>query len=149
MKWSWLRFADLGVHNLYDAMALRCSVFSIEQQCVYMDADGVDPVCWHLLGRDDAGTLQAYLRLVDPGVKYAEPSIGRVITSLEKRRTGLGRVLMKEGITRCQSVWPGQGITINAQARLREFYLSFGFVPVGDEYMDDGIPHLRMLRSPP
>ena len=147
MNWAWSRFADLGVDSLYDALALRCRVFILEQG-PFQDPDGVDRDCWHLLGRDGAGALQAYLRAVDPGIKYPEPSIGRVITSPEMRATGLGRKLMQEGITRCESQWPGIGISISAQARLRSFYESFAFEPVGSEYIEDGIPHLEMTRRP-
>jgi ElaA protein len=145
MHWQWSRFDDLGVHNLYDALALRCRVFVLEQGA-YLDPDGVDLVSWHLLGRDATGTLQAYLRWVDPGVKYTEPSMGRVITSPETRGTGLGRLLVAEGVARHQQFWPGHGIRISAQARLRRFYAEFGFVPVGDEYLEDNIPHLEMCR---
>jgi ElaA protein len=147
VDWTWLRFADLGVDNLYDALALRCRVFIMEQGA-YQDPDGADRRSWHLLGRDGGGTLQACLRVVDPGVKYAEPSIGRVITAPEVRGPGLGRTLMDEGLARCAQAWPGQGIRISAQAHLRGFYLSLGFEPVGDEYLEDDIPHIEMLRRP-
>jgi len=147
MQWTWQRFAALGVDNLYDALALRCRVFVLEQGA-YLDPDGVDRDCWHLLGRDDAGVLHAYLRVVDPGVKYAEPSIGRVITSPERRGSGLGRQLMHEGLQRCQAVHPGSAIRIGAQARLRHFYGTLGFEPVGESYLEDNIPHLEMLRGP-
>ena len=109
-------------------------------------SDGADRRSWHLLGRDEAGSLQAYLRVVDPGVKYAEPSIGRVITSPEARGSGLGRRLMAEGLARCGAAWPAHGIRINAQSHLERFYGSFGFVRHGAEYMEDGIPHLEMAR---
>ncbi len=145
MNWLWSRFADLGVDNLYDALALRCRVFILEQG-PYLDPDGLDRQSWHLLGRDDAGELQAYLRVVDPGVKYAEPSIGRVITSALLRGTGLGRRLMIEGVARCGTAWPGQGIRISAQAHLARFYGELGFVPVGEPYGEDNIPHLQMWR---
>ena len=151
MNWTWSRFGDLGVDNLYDALALRCRVFILEQG-PYLDPDGVDRDSWHLLGRDGtddgAGTLQAYLRVVDPGVKYAEPSLGRVITAPEARGTGLGRVLVGEGVRRCLQAWPGQGIRISAQAHLARFYGDFGFVGVGEPYLEDNIPHLEMLRAP-
>ena len=147
MLWSWTRFEDLGVHALYDILALRCRVFVLEQGA-YLDPDGVDPHSWHLLGRDEAGVLQAYLRVVDPGIKYAEPSIGRVITAPEVRGTGLGRALMREGLARCAAQWPGQGVRISAQARLRRFYAGLGFEAVGDEYLEDDIPHVEMLRRP-
>ncbi len=145
LHWSWHRFADLGVDNLYDALQLRCRVFVLEQG-PYLDPDGVDRPSWHLLGRDDAGALTGYLRIVDPGVKYDEPSIGRVITAPEVRRTGSGRVLMAEGLAGCERHWPGRDVRISAQARLERFYNGFGFERVGDNYIEDTIPHVEMLR---
>lgn len=148
MLWTWCRFEQLGVHGLYDVLALRCRVFILEQG-PYLDPDGRDEAAWHLCGRSNEGCLQAYLRVLDPGVKYAEPSIGRVIVAPEARGTGRGRLLMSEGIARCQQAWPGQGIRISAQAHLQPFYAALGFVRVGDDYVEDDIPHVEMLRSPP
>ena len=147
MNWTWLRFGELGVDNLYDALALRCRAFVLEQGA-YLDTDGIDRRSWHLLGRDNAGVLQAYLRAVDPGVKYAEPSIGRVATAPEVRGSGLGRELMRQGLARCAATWPGLGVRISAQARLRRFYAELGFEAIGDEYSEDNIPHLEMLWRP-
>ncbi len=145
MNWTYCRFQDLGVDNLYDALALRCRVFILEQG-PYLDPDGVDRQSWHLLGRDAAGVLHAYLRVVDPGLKYAEPSLGRVITSPETRGTGLGKALVAEGVSRCADTWPGRGIRISAQAHLERFYGAFGFERAGADYLEDGIPHCEMLR---
>lgn len=145
MHWHWARFEELGVDALYDALALRCRVFILEQGA-FLDPDGLDRQAFHLLGRDAGGMLQAYLRVVDPGAKYPEPSIGRVITAPEVRGQGLGRVLMREGLARCGRAWPLQGIRISAQARLQPFYGSLGFETVGDPYGEDGIPHVQMLR---
>ena len=147
MQFSWTRFDDLGVHALYDILALRCRVFILEQGA-YLDPDGADRHSFHLQGRDASGALQAYLRAVDPGVKYAEPSIGRVITAPELRRSGLGRELMREGLARCARQWPGQAVRISAQARLNDFYAGFGFVTQGEDYLEDGIPHRQMLWRP-
>ena len=147
MRWHWQRFTELGRDDLYDALALRCRVFILEQG-PYLDIDGVDRHAWHLLGRGEAGELQAYLRAIDPGVKYAEPSIGRVITAPEVRGRGQGRELMTEGLRRCQAAWPGLGVRISAQARLQDFYGSLGFQPAGEPYPEDGIPHLEMFWSP-
>ena len=149
IHWTWLRFGSLGVDQLYDALALRSAIFSVEQACAYLDPDGVDRQCWHLLGHDTAGALQAYLRGVDPGVKYAEPSIGRVLTSSAARGTGLGRTLVAEGLGRMDAAWPGQALRISAQAHLRHFYGAFGFEAVGEVYMEDNIPHIEMLRPAP
>ncbi|MDP1533011.1 MAG: GNAT family N-acetyltransferase [Rubrivivax sp.] len=148
LHWHWARFADLGVDNLYDALALRCRVFILEQG-PYLDPDGVDRQAWHLLGRAAGGDLQAYLRVVDPGVKYAEPSIGRVITAASSRGQGQGRQLMVEGLARCASAWPGRAVRISAQAHLQAFYASLGFRAVGPAYLEDDIPHVEMIRSAP
>jgi ElaA protein len=145
LTYAWCRFEDLGVQRLYQALALRSRVFVLEQG-PYQDADGLDDRCWHLLGTDPHGVLQSYLRVVDPGLKYPEPSIGRVITSPEVRGKGLGRQLVAEGVKGCTQRWPGQGVRISAQARLKDFYEGFGFVCVGDEYIEDTIPHVEMLR---
>ena len=147
MNWHWCRFEDLGVHELYDALALRMRVFVLEQG-PYQDADGLDPHASHLLGREK-GALIAYLRVVDPGRKYEEPSIGRVVVAPEARGRALGRALMQEGIARSRAAWPGRGIRISAQTRLERFYRSLGFELVGAEYLEDGIPHIEMLRSFP
>lgn len=147
MNWTWLRFGDLGVERLYDALALRSRVFVLEQG-PYLDADGLDRDSWHLLGHDGRGVLQSYLRVVDPGLKFAEPSIGRVVTAPEVRGRGHGRTLVAEGVARCIGAWPGRGIRISAQAHLERFYGAYGFVRVGEDYLEDDIPHLQMWRSP-
>jgi ElaA protein len=145
MHWSWHRFAELGVDNLYDALQLRCRVFVLEQG-PYLDPDGIDRQSWHLLGRDGAGALVAYLRVADPGVNYDEPSIGRVITAPEVRRNGSGRAIAAEGVAGCERHWPKRAVRISAQAHLERFYNGFGFVRVGENYIEDTIPHVEMLR---
>jgi len=138
---------DLDPLTLYRILALRSEVFVVEQDCVYLDPDGLDRGSWHLLGRDDAGRLAAYVRVVDPGLKFEEPSIGRVVAAPEVRGTGIGRMLMAEALRRCEVEWPGRAIRIGAQAHLERFYGSLGFVTVGAPYDEDGIPHVEMLRS--
>jgi ElaA protein len=144
ITWRWCRYPELQLDDLHDALALRARVFVVEQRCAYLDPDGLDRASAHLLGRDARGGLQAYLRVVDPGAKYAEPSIGRVITAPDARGTGLGRTLLAEGIARCRAAWPGQAIRIGAQAHLQAFYGGFGFVAEGAPYDEDGIPHIEM-----
>jgi ElaA protein len=148
MHWHWSRFEELGVDDLYDALQLRSRVFVLEQG-PYLDADGLDRDAWHLLGRDDEdGSLVATLRIVDPGRKYVEPSIGRVALASEQRGQGAGRALMVEGIAGCERLWPGRPVRISAQAYLERFYASLGFERVGEPYLEDDIPHLEMLRGP-
>jgi ElaA protein len=146
MHWTWQRFEDLGVDNLYDALQLRCRVFVLEQG-PYLDPDGVDRRSWHLLGRDASGALVSYLRVVDPGAKYEEPSIGRVVTAPQTRGGGSGRALMNEGVAGCERLWPAHAIRISAQAHLERFYASLGFERVGPDYLEDGIAHVEMLRG--
>jgi ElaA protein len=146
LRWTGSRFEALGVDALYDALVLRCRVFVIEQRCIYLDPDDLDRHAWHLLGRGADGALAAYLRVVDPGLKYDEPSIGRVVTAPEARGRGLGAPLMREGIARCEQAWPSRPIRISAQAHLQRFYGSLGFEPVGEQYLEDDIPHIEMLR---
>ena len=134
----------MEVHDLYEA---RVGVFIVEQNCVFQDVDGADAASWHLLGRRGGGPLLAYCRLVPAGVKFDEPSIGRVLTTKQGRRTGIGRELMKEAIRRAEALWPGQAIRIGAQRYLDRFYGEFGFVQCSEPYDEDGIMHIQMLRG--
>ena len=141
-------FASLGPHDLYAMLALRSRVFVVEQECVFLDIDGLDQDALHLLGWSDAahGALHASLRILAPGVSYDEPSIGRVVTAPEARGTGAGRALMLAGIAECERRYPGTGIRIGAQQYLERFYGSLGFQTVSAMYLEDGIPHVTMLR---
>ena len=145
--WVWRSFAELTADELYDIFVLRQTVFVVEQSCAYLDADGVDRRSRHLYARDATGLMIAYLRLVEPGVKYPEPSIGRVITHPGVRRTGLGRELMAEGIRGAEQHYPGSAIRIGAQSWAESFYRSLGFESTGHEYIEDDIPHVEMIRS--
>ncbi|MEP7296898.1 MAG: GNAT family N-acetyltransferase [Burkholderiales bacterium] len=147
LTWRWCRFDELSVFELEAIYRARQEVFSIEQACAYLDADGFDQHSWHLTAwSPDQPTPLAYARVVHPGQKYAEPSIGRVITTARARGTGLGRELVRRAVDQCAAAYPGQGIRISAQTRLERFYVGFGFAPVGPPYMEDGIPHTEMLR---
>ena len=154
-SWTWGRFESLTSHDVYDLLALRSEVFVVEQDCVFLDADGADRDAWHLLARHDTAALRdgraplaAYLRCIDPGARYMEPSIGRVVVAPAWRGTGLGRILMIEGIARSRTLWPGHAIRIGAQARLEHFYVSLGFVREGSPYDEDGIEHVGMVLAP-
>jgi ElaA protein len=144
--WSWCEFSELTTGQLYDVLALRQQVFVVEQSCVYLDADGYDDRCAHGLGYRD-GSLVAYARIVPPGLKYAEPSIGRVVTARAARGRGLGRELMDRTLAEVARRYPGQPVRIMAQAYLGKFYRALGFEAVGAEFLDDGIPHIEMVRG--
>ncbi len=147
LSFDWLPFDRLSGREVHDVLQLRQRVFVVEQTCPFLDADGVDPKCWHGLGRDETGLLVATARLVPPGLKYEEPAIGRVVTAPEVRRTGAGRALMSSAIQQVQRLFPGQPIRLGAQRYLEAFYGSFGFRPVGEPYDEDGIDHIEMLRG--
>jgi ElaA protein len=144
--WAWRAFQDLTPRELYGILRLRAHVFVVEQNCAYNDLDGYDAESEHLF-LEQTDRVVAYLRLIPPGVKYPEPSIGRVVTHPEARRTGLGFELMREGIRRCDEVYPGSPVRIGAQRRLERFYRELGFVTVSPPYDEDGIEHVEMLRA--
>jgi ElaA protein len=149
ITWQWVRFNELRLSELYEVVKLREGVFVVEQNCPYPDADGRDPNAWHLLGwvQDAAQrNLIAYARIFEPGIRYAEPSIGRIVTAPSVRGTGLGKALMVEALKRMESLAPGKRIKIAAQQRLEDFYTGFGFAAISDPYEEDGIMHVDMLR---
>ena len=146
ISWTCKKFDELFPTELYALLRLRSEVFVVEQNCVFLDMDNKDMACYHLMGWAD-GKLVAYTRLVPPGVAYAEPSIGRVVTDLTVRRSGIGRVLMHESIERCRILFGNTTIRIGAQLYLKAFYTSLGFVPTGGIYPEDGIDHIQMLLS--
>jgi ElaA protein len=146
VKFSCLPFYDLNVHELYDIMALRQEVFVVEQNCPYLDADGKDERSWHLMGRDDAGQLIVYTRLLPEGVSYpGYTSIGRVVSAPSVRGTGAGKVLMEKSIVMTRHLFGDWPIKIGAQTYLLKFYEGFGFRSTGEEYLEDGIPHTKMV----
>lgn len=148
-EWQWSSFADLPNKDLYEMLAQRQNVFVLEQQCLYPDLDGYDQDAWHLLGWkiiDGKRQLAASLRVIAPGVKYTEMSIGRVLSTSAARGTGVGRELLVEGIARAEQLYPGHRLRIGAQQYLEAFYGSFGFKTVSEPYDEDGIMHVEMLR---
>jgi ElaA protein len=146
-RWTWHAWAELTPDVLHAFLRLRSAVFVVEQNCVFPDMDGRDPHCEHLCGWDGA-ELVAYLRLVPPGVRTPEVSLGRVVTAPSARGRGLGRAVMLEGLARCAQRYPGQAVKVSAQQHLEAFYGSLGFVTQGAPYDEDGIPHVDMVKRP-
>jgi ElaA protein len=147
IKWQCASFEELSGKQIYLILQARNEVFAVEQNCVYRDMDNIDFTALHLIAWADDGNLAAYLRITAPHTDYREPSLGRVLTSKAFRGKGLGRQLMLEGLKYLNAHYPGQASRINAQVYLREFYRSFGFEAVSDEYLEDGIPHIEMLKT--
>ena len=149
-SWQFSRFRDLSVDDLYAIVRLREAVFIIEQNCPYPDADGRDPLAWHLLGwRDgpDGKELVAYARIFEPGIRYHEASIGRIVTAPAVRGTGWGRQLMVEALQRVEKLVPNEQVKIAAQRRLENFYKGYGFETISEPYEEDGIIHVDMIRE--
>jgi ElaA protein len=146
INWRWAPFEELSGLEVYELLALRQAVFSVEQDCAYLDADGRDIGAWHLQGREAGGRLIACLRLLPPD-EHGEATLGRVVTHSDVRGQGLGRALMLEGIEGTEARYPGRPIHLSAQQRLQRFYESLGFAVVGPGYLEDGIPHVPMRRG--
>ena len=151
LKWSWCRFEALSPATLYELLQLRSEVFVVEQNCIFLDLDGADSVALHVLGREEGGDggLLAYARCFLPGAKFTEASIGRVATRPSARGNGLGHALIAESMRGLCHHWGTQPIRIGAQAHLKSYYAHHGFADVGKPYLEDGIPHLEMLWTPP
>lgn len=147
LNWTLKSFAELSTRELYQLLQLRQAVFVVEQTCPYQDADGADDQAFHLWATDANGDMVAYARLFLPSATANFSRIGRVISAGKVRRQGLGRELMRRAIEWCQQQAPQQPIRLGAQVYLRDFYRSFGFVEISDEYLEDDIPHVDMERS--
>lgn len=143
--WRCLPFDAMQARTLYALLRLRSEVFVVEQHCVFLDMDDADADCLHLLG-ERGGQLVASVRLVPPGLKYPEASIGRVVTAPHARGGGLGHKLMAEAVRVLCTLWGQQPIRIGAQAHLQPFYRRHGFETDGPVYVEDGIDHVEMLR---
>ncbi|MDZ4796299.1 MAG: GNAT family N-acetyltransferase [Bacteroidota bacterium] len=147
MNWTLKKFDDLSPLELYSILQLRNEVFVVEQDCVYQDADNKDKSCYHYMGWK-ANQLVAYTRLVPPGISYAEPSIGRVVTSPVARGTGIGRELMERSLQQVISLFGNIPVRIGAQLYLQKFYNSLGFLQTSDVYLEDNIEHIEMVWQP-
>jgi ElaA protein len=155
LAWRFVAFDALTTGELYALLQLRSEVFVVEQACVFQDLDGADEQAMHLMGRlaeeadrpkEQLGQLVAYARCFAAGVKYAEGSIGRVVTHDAVRGSGAGHVLLQKAVACLTQQWGAQPIRIGAQARLQAFYRQHGFEATGAPYLEDGIAHIEMLR---
>lgn len=145
-KWKICSYDDLSKQELHQIMILRQKVFVVEQDCPYQDADSKDFNSHHLMGFDENKQIIAYLRIVAPDISYQEVSLGRIVTDIDERGTGLGIELMKTGLQFTESIYGKVDVRISAQTYLVSFYEKFNFVSTGNEYLEDNIPHTEMLR---
>ena len=146
LRWEWKSFGELTAEEVYTILCVRQQVFVLEQECLYLDADGKDRKSFHLMGFSGKD-LVAYARIVEPGISYKEVSIGRILSSDKVRGTGAGIQLMEQALDRIEAHYGKVPVRISAQSYLKEFYQKFGFEPSGKEYLEDEIPHMEMLRA--
>ena len=139
-------FEQLNTKELYDLLQLRSEVFVVEQDCVYQDIDGKDQKALHILGYKDE-KLVAYTRIFQPGDYFEEASIGRVVVKEIERHHKFGYDIMNASIEAIQNHFKTSEIRISAQTYLKRFYNNLGFKEVGEEYLEDGIPHINMIKS--
>lgn len=152
LQWVHCAFDDMTPRLVHDLFQLRQQIFIIEQECLFPDIDGLDPICQHVLGLLD-GRVVAAARIVAPGIdpdhsaQGQHPAIGRVVASPDLRGQGIGRKLMLQAIASCEDSFAGKGIFLNAQLYLKNFYEGLGFIQFGEAFYEDGIAHISMLRS--
>ena len=139
-------FHALTVKELYDLLRLRSEVFVIEQNCVYEDIDGKDQKALHVIGKKE-GVIVAYARIFKSGDYTDEASIGRVVVKKMQRKFGYGKDIMKDAIHAVHEHFNENVIHVSAQMYLERFYHELGFNQVGDGYLEDGIPHIGMIRK--
>lgn len=149
IDWEIKLFKTLSTDELYDLLKLRVDVFVVEQNCPYPEIDGKDrhPETRHLVGRDKTGKLVACLRILPPGLSFSQVSMGRVVVEKESRGQGISETMLKLALGQISRTWPDQDVQIGAQVYLKPFYESLGFKAVSESYLEDGIPHVHMLRK--
>lgn len=146
IHWHTKIFNELTVEELYDILKLRTDIFVVEQNCAYPELDDKDKKCLHIYATVK-GKVVASSRIVPPGLSYPQISIGRVAVHPDYRKGGTGRALMQHSIEKIAEEFGEQDIQIGAQCYLRGFYESLGFESASDDYVEDGIPHVDMIRK--
>jgi ElaA protein len=147
MQWILKKYEDLTLDEFHDILQLRIDVFVVEQNCPYPELDNKDQIAFHFYGKDNDGKIIAYTRIFKPGDYYKEVAFGRVVVHQDFRNQKLGYKLIEQTIDQIEQLFGKTPIKIGAQTYLKKFYNSFGFQQVGDEYIEDGIPHIYMLAS--
>lgn len=146
MKIYTKNFHALNTQELYGLLQLRSEVFVVEQDCVYQDLDGKDSKAIHVIGKK-GDKVVAYTRVFAPGDYFPEASIGRVVVKKDQRKYGYGKTIMEASIKAVEAQLHTTTIRISAQTYLRKFYSSLGFQAEGEEYLEDGIPHVSMVKK--
>ncbi|WP_400071254.1 GNAT family N-acetyltransferase [Zobellia russellii] len=139
-------FEALTKLELYHILRLRSEVFVVEQDCVYQDIDNKDQKALHVIATKN-NEIVAYTRIFKPGDYFDEASIGRVVVKYSERKYGYGKDIMKASIAAVEKHFNTPVMKVSAQLYLERFYHTLGFDQVGDGYLEDGIPHIGMVRK--
>ncbi len=139
-------FNELTLNSLYEVLQLRAEVFVVEQNCPYQDVDGKDQKAMHILGYHKE-QLVAYTRVFKPGYYFDNASIGRVFVKENARQYGFGKDIMKASIAFIEDTLDLSTIELSAQTYLKKFYNDLGFKEIGEGYLEDDIPHIRMIKK--
>ncbi|WP_394367020.1 GNAT family N-acetyltransferase [Costertonia aggregata] len=139
-------FQQLNIYELYAILQLRSAVFVVEQDCVYQDLDGKDEKALHVIGLKNKKVV-AYTRIFKPGDYFESTSIGRVVVAKKERKFGYGKAIMKASIKAVHETLGKTIIKLSAQTYLIKFYNSLGFIEEGETYLEDGIPHVAMVKK--
>lgn len=139
-------FQELTISELYQILQLRSEVFVVEQDCVYQDIDGKDEKALHILGKKE-GKIVAYTRCFAPNIYFEEAAIGRVVVKETERKFGYGHQILKASIEEIQQRYQTTTIKLSAQQYLTHFYETHNFKKIGEGYLEDGIPHIAMLKN--
>jgi ElaA protein len=146
ITWHCKRFETLSNVELYSILKLRSAVFVVEQNCVFLEPDGpIDFVANHFFAKEN-NEIIAYCRLIPPGAAYEQASIGRVLTHGQARGKNMGKKLVQKALDYCTQLFGKVPIKIGAQYYLKKFYEAFGFMQIGNVYIEDGIEHIYMIR---
>jgi ElaA protein len=148
LDWQIKHYNDLSLNEFHDIIALRLEAFVVEQNCAYLDLDGKDKKSYHLICRNGKGDVVATARIMPPGLQYNDAAIGRVVIEEGIRGHGVGHDLMDRCIEFSVQEFGGAPIRISAQKHLEKYYEKHGFTSTGNEYLEDGIPHVEMLLEP-
>ena len=138
------KFEELTLNELYNIMKLRSIVFVVEQNCVYQDLDDIDKISFHFFIKGNDDNIKAYLRIFEKDEETAQ--IGRVVTDEKERRKGLASNLIKKGIEFCKKEMKKNKVYLEGQVYCKDLYLHLGFNIISDEFLEDGIPHYKMLK---
>ena len=144
MKITVFKYQDLGQERLYEILKLRLEVFVVEQKCAYQDLDNKDEKALHLVGEEN-NKLIAYTRIFRKGDFFKNSSIGRVLVKKEYRNKDYGRIIMRRSIEKLKEDPKEEKIELSAQKYLLKFYSELGFEKKGEEYLEDNIPHVKMI----